>query len=242
MDVTLRRVSPSDRVTFAAWFGDPDLTRWHGNPDPGEANAEFLRILRSRYNFMIDVGGKPVGHVAVEGDWDNGTSAELGILIDPRSRQRGIGTTALTLVMDFAFRETRIHRLWAGVASSNTASLRLCGRAGLVEEGRARDAAFEDGRWIDHIYFSVLSDEWPRLKPASVPRDRARTESASLTRMLNRTLRLGLAAPRKQTENRRPFKQNTFRMGAQRVGIDKALALAAALEDEEIARKMSLRK
>lgn len=73
-------------------------------------------------------------------------------------------------------------------------------------------------------------------------RDRARSESVSLTRMLNRTLRVGLTATRKQAENRRPFKQNTFRMGAPRVGIDKALALAAALEDEEITRKMSLRK
>lgn len=70
---------------------------------------------------------------------------------------------------------------------------------------------------------------------------KAETEGISLTRMLNRALRAGLASP-KRAEMRRPFKQNTFRLGAPRVGIDKALALAAALEDEEIARKMSLRK
>ena len=69
----------------------------------------------------------------------------------------------------------------------------------------------------------------------------AQAEGISLTRMLNRALRVGLASP-KHAEKRRPFKQNTFRLGAPRVGIDKALALAAALEDEEIARKMSLRK
>lgn len=73
-------------------------------------------------------------------------------------------------------------------------------------------------------------------------RARAQAESVSLTRMLNRTLRVGLSAPHKQTQMRRPFKQNTFLMGVPRVGIDKALALAAALEDEEIARKLSMRK
>lgn len=73
-------------------------------------------------------------------------------------------------------------------------------------------------------------------------RARAQAESVSLTRMLNRTLRVGLSAPRKQTQMRRPFKQNTIPMGVPRVGIDKALALAAALEDEEIARKLSMRK
>ena len=38
------------------------------------------------------------------------------------------------------------------------------------------------------------------------------------------------------------FKQNTFRMGVPRVAVVKALALAAAMEDGEIARKLSLGK
>ena len=70
---------------------------------------------------------------------------------------------------------------------------------------------------------------------------KAEAEGISLTRVLNRSVRVGLASP-KQAEMRRPFKQNTFRLGVPRVGIDKALALAAALEDEGIARKQSLRK
>ena len=73
-------------------------------------------------------------------------------------------------------------------------------------------------------------------------RARAHAQSVSLTRMLNRTLRAGLSAAPKQASERRPFKQRTYRMGTPDVGIDKALALAAALEDEEIIRKISLRK
>ena len=68
---------------------------------------------------------------------------------------------------------------------------------------------------------------------------RAHADNVSLARMLNRTLRDGLADPSNQESNRRPFKQKTFRMGTPPVGIDKALALAAALEDEEYLRKMT---
>ena len=71
---------------------------------------------------------------------------------------------------------------------------------------------------------------------------RAESSGLSLTRMLNRTLRDGFRAPRKQKDNSRPFEQSAFSMGAPRLSINKALALAATLEDEEIARKMSLRK
>ena len=164
MDVALRRVSPSDRTAFMAWFQDPCLTRWHGNPGPQEADAEFQRIVHSRYNFVVVADGHDAGHAAVEGEWDKGAYAELGIAIDPRRWRQGVGTKALTLVVEFAFRETGVNRLWAGVVSSNAAALRLCERVGLVEEHRDRDAATENGRRVDHIYFTVVADEWRRMK------------------------------------------------------------------------------
>lgn len=66
-------------------------------------------------------------------------------------------------------------------------------------------------------------------------------EGLSMTRMLNRLLRSGLAAE-STAARRSTFRQATARMGGPRVDLDKALPLAAALEDEEIVRKLSLRK
>ena len=71
---------------------------------------------------------------------------------------------------------------------------------------------------------------------------RAHADSVSLTRMLNRTLRTGLAQRKPDGQRTRRFKQKTVSMGRPKVDLDKALALAARLEDEEIARKLALRK
>ena len=71
---------------------------------------------------------------------------------------------------------------------------------------------------------------------------RASSSGLSLTRMLNRTLRAGLRVPREQGVNAEQFEQRTFGMGAPRLSVNKALALAAMLEDEELARKLALRK
>lgn len=73
-------------------------------------------------------------------------------------------------------------------------------------------------------------------------RERAESSGLSLTRMLNRTLRVGLREEGGQEGKSAPFEQGAFGMGAPRLSIDKALALAAALEDEEVVRKMALRK
>ncbi len=74
-------------------------------------------------------------------------------------------------------------------------------------------------------------------------RARARKENVSLTRLLNRALRIGLdKSPQASGPKRARFRQKTHAFGAPRVALDKALALAAVLEDEEVAREMALRK
>jgi hypothetical protein len=70
----------------------------------------------------------------------------------------------------------------------------------------------------------------------------ARTENLSLTRVLNRALSEGLHAATKAQPAKPRFRQKTYAMGPPRVNLDKALALAAALDDEEILRKPSRSK
>jgi len=73
-------------------------------------------------------------------------------------------------------------------------------------------------------------------------RDHARKENVPLTKVLNRTLRAGLRASNSRVSPRRRHRETTYSMGQPRVDLRKALALAAGLEDEEIVRKLLLRK
>lgn len=64
--------------------------------------------------------------------------------------------------------------------------------------------------------------------------EQARKENISLTRLLERTLRAGMQASHKPGRPRQRHRERPHAMGAPRITLDKALALAAALEDEEI--------
>lgn len=70
----------------------------------------------------------------------------------------------------------------------------------------------------------------------------AHSEDTTFGRVLNRVLRAGLAAGKSGRHLRKRFRQETFELGEPGVNLDKALALAAALEDEETGRKLALRK
>ena len=70
-------------------------------------------------------------------------------------------------------------------------------------------------------------------------KDAMRERGLSFKQALNEALRRGLAPQRRP----RRFAQRSFRMGeSQEVRWDKALALAEAMEDEELSRKLALRK
>ena len=68
----------------------------------------------------------------------------------------------------------------------------------------------------------------------------ARARGISFKQALNQAVRAGLGGPRRSG---RRFEQSTHPMGLRPgVDLDKALKLASALEDEEIARKLEVRK
>jgi hypothetical protein len=70
-------------------------------------------------------------------------------------------------------------------------------------------------------------------------KERARTAGTSVTDLVNRALRAGLAAMKPRP---RPVRIRTVDMGTPKVDLDRALHLAAELENEEILRKLAQRK
>ena len=70
----------------------------------------------------------------------------------------------------------------------------------------------------------------------------ARREKVSLTRLFNRVLAAGLRAGGARRRAPSRYRERVHAMGLPRLALDKALALAASLEDEEIVRELTVRK
>lgn len=72
-------------------------------------------------------------------------------------------------------------------------------------------------------------------------RNSTRARGVSLKQALNEAVRAGLAPAGRRRRQR--FSQKSYSLGAeQQFRWDKALSIAEAMEDEELARKLSLRK
>jgi RimJ/RimL family protein N-acetyltransferase len=84
---------------------------------------------------------------------------EIGILVRPDYRGRGIGTTAQRLLVEHLFANTTAHRVWAGTEVGNLAEQRALERAGFQREGVLRGSVYRDGAWRDSVVYGLLRDD-----------------------------------------------------------------------------------
>ncbi len=73
-------------------------------------------------------------------------------------------------------------------------------------------------------------------------KEEAQRRKTSMTRLVNRVLRQGLADMRQERKQRPAYREKTFHLGEPKVDLDKALRLAATLEDDEVCEKLARRK
>jgi RimJ/RimL family protein N-acetyltransferase len=73
---------------------------------------------------------------------------------------RGYGSEALTLWVDYLFENSEIHRLALESWSFNPRMIRVAEKLGFRHEGRLREAQRWRGEWLDKLQFGLLRSEW----------------------------------------------------------------------------------
>ena len=63
-------------------------------------------------------------------------------------------------MVDFGFRELRLHRIWADCDPANVPSCRVLEKLGMRREGHFRENAWIKGEWVDSLIYAILDREW----------------------------------------------------------------------------------
>lgn len=165
--VALRRLRARDAGPFAAAFrDDPQLGTLIGaDEDPRESGVRrFIARqpgLRSRGEFLgmavTDATRKPfLGHVMLHTLAWRHRRGEIGYWLVPGARGRGIGTTAVGLLVEWAFDVLELDRIEIMTTPDNAPARALAAALGFREEGVLAQRNLERGRRVDIVLLARL--------------------------------------------------------------------------------------
>ena len=171
--VWLRPSEASDIDRFLAWLNDAETSRYLSLRSPLSRAAEerwFERLVEEQgktvFHFVIclAVDDRAIGTIGLmEIDYVNG-SAGVGIAIgEPALWGQGLGTDAMDAILDFAFGQLRLERVWLDLNTDNVRARRSYEKSGFVLEGTKRHAYYSDGRPRDLDLMSIIRAEWRAL-------------------------------------------------------------------------------
>tara|TARA_B100000963_G_scaffold359398_1_gene386646 strand:- start:1186 stop:1746 length:561 start_codon:yes stop_codon:yes gene_type:complete len=135
-------------------------------PIQKETVKDWLENLRNdngvkRVMFGIYVNSDAVGTVSLHNiDYVN-SNADFGIYVaEKKENNKGVGTAASIMTLDFAFNAMGLNRVGLEVISNNLNAIHMYKKIGFVNEGVKRNYYFMNGSFFDVNCMSILSSEF----------------------------------------------------------------------------------
>jgi RimJ/RimL family protein N-acetyltransferase len=161
---------------FAAYMEVPDGRDWTylfvERPETEAAFRQYLVKLSMsedplHYAIVSTSTAKPVGTAALMRIDPVHGAIEVGsITYSPRMKRTRLGTEAMYLLMRLAFDDLGYRRYEWKCDCLNAGSRLAAERYGFAFEGVFRSAVVYKGRSRDTAWYSIIAEEWPRVRAA----------------------------------------------------------------------------
>ena len=173
--LTLRPVRPGDEKDIPEYAGDRNITRMFWLPNETfEETADFVKRNAAEwgspdqtdYEFVILLDGRIIGGCDVDlGHSDDRSLASLGWIINKKFRNRGFASEAANALLDYAFENLRVEKVYAQCDIRNPASFAVMRKIGMkcISDKGTRTYP-KTGETSGEYTCLITKDEWDALR------------------------------------------------------------------------------
>lgn len=157
----LRPITLDDAEDLFEYASDPENTRHtfptHKSIEETEWVISNLFMSSPLGNFAIELkeNGKMIGTCDLRVN-ESEKSAELAYAINKKYWGNGYAPEAAKRLLELAFQDLKIERLWAKFSSKNPASGRVMEKIGMEKEGILRHTKNLCGDFVDQVIYSRI--------------------------------------------------------------------------------------
>ena len=176
--VMLRELVKSDALSLLSMLSTEEVAKFISPPPSTPQGFEkFImwaqreRQAGNQFTFgMVPEGcDHAVGLVQVRAIAPRFSVAEWGFAVGSPFWGTGIFLAGARMTLDFAFQHTAVNRLEARAVVHNGRGNGALRKLGAVQEGVLRGSLVKDGKYLDQVMWSVISQDWFQAKAAWKP-------------------------------------------------------------------------
>jgi ribosomal-protein-alanine N-acetyltransferase len=159
-----------DDAMLKYWISDPKIQSLYCEPvyttkqEVKELLTKYINGYKKdnyyRWAIILKETGECIGQIAYFLIDNNNNFAELEYCIGSLFQRKGLATEATKAAIQYGFDKMNLHKVQICHKSINIASRKVIEKCGLTYEGTLRDFFYEDGQYIDRLYYSILKDEF----------------------------------------------------------------------------------
>ncbi len=173
-EIILRAPEPEDLDVLYAWENDPAIWPVSNTITPfsrhvlrqylDRAHLDIFELKQARFMIDLQQDGAPVQTIGTIDLFQFDPlhlRAGIGILIkEEQHRQKGYAGKALDILLEYCFTTLQLHQVYCNITDGNEPSMRLFRSRGFVETGRKKEWIKTGGKWVDELFFQLLSSSW----------------------------------------------------------------------------------
>lgn len=162
----LSPIDMDDAQQYVKWLNDEEVVRnlnLATKVISVESEKEILaRLAKEQTYGIIDIEtDKLIGNIGLIGINHVQQSAEIGIFIgDKKYWDRGFGTEALHLLIDFSFRTLNLHSIVLRTYDFNARAIACYEKVGFRKIGEAREALRYEMEWHNILFMDILPEDF----------------------------------------------------------------------------------
>jgi RimJ/RimL family protein N-acetyltransferase len=170
--ISLHGLKPENLLVdspYYSWLEDLSLDQYTERsyfPNSESRMRDYYNKSIQNQNLVLlgifdNESGKHIGNITFQDiNWLNRRAFIAYLLGDNSFAGKGIVTEAVLMMMYYGFNRLNFNRIFGGVTALHEASMKVCKKVGLKEEGRMSQHFFRNGVFSDSIVVGAVRDEW----------------------------------------------------------------------------------